>query len=687
MINHVRNVLCLFFGVALFSPITYGMETPWQQIARTSGFNPLLMLPPAPKPPKETFWQSMLKTAAQTAQTAVLDAVATKIASTVTQPIVNGISDRLQNDTCNHLACCGSWISSRWLRFKLDHPVLSNFLPKVGMLACATAGLASTRHVESAAYKKSALIAFPIIMAWKTYSLYRLGKRLHNSTFFIPEQDHTQPTTASYCDYQSWPLSLCSFKIACAEMETLNQTIREHPSLLIYGSSTPEEKLDVMRRIAQDMPLFIIDSERLSTMPNDYIANAIRLTIQKAHDTMNYEGKPCATVCINNIAKLFSLSCASAIRKILANEIEQSRVWSTDRQRVIMVALDNNRSISQTSIGELFYMHVQFNRQFPEVSASDAQPTYTFITENDSFLNALGDRSRTLINAGKQTAQPQMSKEEALLLAPPPAFPKLEDLPCVPTYLSNMVKKLHNPASTEESTPRNILLWGKPGTGKSLMAVAFAKSTQLPAYILNATELADSKRDLDPSVIFDLLGSRATRLDRPGIKRAILVLDECDILFKPQEELAADSHAQRVSSQLRSLLSGLHAQSKNIMIIATCNGNPATDLDKTLTRDERFHTINITQPHAQEDTKRILAYDLQHISELSSTERDEIAARLSEPAQGLSQAQLKDLLNSARFEIDMDNAETRVEEFIKEATRLAAEKKRDASEFAESESA
>lgn len=678
MISHFKNSLYIFWGIALCPAFAAAMEPELQRMIKEARLNPFMTLSaPRPLPAVESFWQSMLKLSAHKAETAIFGAVATKIANAVSQPLVNGLGEQLQAETCNHLSCCGSWLSRRWLRFKLDRPILSSFLPKAGVCTLASAGIASAAYAENKPYKHSAFVAFPIIIAWKAYSLYKLCKRLWNNTFFIPHQERQAPNEARYCNPQSWPLSLYSFMIACSDTSIFHQTLRQHPCLLLYGSTTEQEKLNLMRYIAQrsDTPLFVVDTTHFDTMAEHEITAVIRLTINTAHNTIDCENRPCAMVCISNLSTLFSSKRSQqAIKRVIATEIEKNTSYGEDNRRVIMIGLDNNVTIAQPLFGELFYMHAQFNQDNAQAAASSDEPSYRFAVENDYFLNSLSERTRTLLDADKRAAQPQVSKEEASLLPPPAEFPTLESLPGVPRYLLNLVKEIQNPHIEEESVPRNILLWGNPGTGKSLMAVAFAKSAQLPAYVLNATKLVDSKLALNPETIFDLLGSRATRLTRPGVKRALLVLDECDILFKPLGTFADDSHAQRVSSQLRSLLSGLHAQSKNIMIIATCNGEPAKTLDPTLTRDERFHTIHITQPQSPEETKKVLAYDLQKFREFTDAERDEIANRLSEPAHGLSQAQLKDLLNSTKFDIDMD-VSSHVTDFVREAIRQAREKK------------
>jgi transitional endoplasmic reticulum ATPase len=126
--------------------------------------------------------------------------------------------------------------------------------------------------------------------------------------------------------------------------------------------------------------------------------------------------------------------------------------------------------------------------------------------------------------------------------------------------------------------PKGVLLYGPPGTGKTLLAKAVANES-------NAHFISIS----GPEIMSKFYGESEARL-REIFKEAkekapsIVFIDEIDSIAPKREEVTGEVE-RRVVSQLLSLMDGLEARGKVIVIAAT---NRPNALDPALRRPGRF---------------------------------------------------------------------------------------------------
>src|ERR687896_747437 len=126
--------------------------------------------------------------------------------------------------------------------------------------------------------------------------------------------------------------------------------------------------------------------------------------------------------------------------------------------------------------------------------------------------------------------------------------------------------------------PKGVLLYGPPGTGKTLLAKAVANES-------NAHFISIS----GPEIMSKFYGESEARL-REIFKEAkekapsIIFIDEIDSIAPKREEVTGEVE-RRVVSQLLSLMDGLEARGKVIVIAAT---NRPNALDPALRRPGRF---------------------------------------------------------------------------------------------------
>jgi transitional endoplasmic reticulum ATPase len=126
--------------------------------------------------------------------------------------------------------------------------------------------------------------------------------------------------------------------------------------------------------------------------------------------------------------------------------------------------------------------------------------------------------------------------------------------------------------------PKGVLLHGPPGTGKTLLAKAVASETNANFFSIGG-----------PEIMSKFYGESEERL-RETFKQAqenapsIIFIDEIDSIAPKREEVSGDVE-KRVVSQLLTLMDGLEARGKLVVIGAT---NRPNALDPALRRPGRF---------------------------------------------------------------------------------------------------
>src|SRR5918912_416165 len=126
--------------------------------------------------------------------------------------------------------------------------------------------------------------------------------------------------------------------------------------------------------------------------------------------------------------------------------------------------------------------------------------------------------------------------------------------------------------------PKGVLLYGPPGTGKTLLAKAVANETNANFYSIGG-----------PEIMSKFYGESEERL-RETFRQAqenspsIIFIDEIDSIAPKREEVSGDVE-KRVVSQLLSLMDGIEARGKLVVIGAT---NRPNALDPALRRPGRF---------------------------------------------------------------------------------------------------
>ena len=133
-----------------------------------------------------------------------------------------------------------------------------------------------------------------------------------------------------------------------------------------------------------------------------------------------------------------------------------------------------------------------------------------------------------------------------------------------------ITKYLENPESFGPWAPKNILFYGLPGTGKTMLVKALANELEVPLYLIKATSLIGDHVGDGASKIQDLFKKASEN------SPSIIFIDEIDAiaLHRSFQSLRGD-----VSEIVNSLLTEMDGISENESVITIGATNNPTSLD------------------------------------------------------------------------------------------------------------
>jgi proteasome regulatory subunit len=209
--------------------------------------------------------------------------------------------------------------------------------------------------------------------------------------------------------------------------------------------------------------------------------------------------------------------------------------------------------------------------------------------------------------------------------------------------------------------PKGVLLYGLPGTGKTLLAKAVAHRT-------NATFIRVVGSELVQKYIGD--GSKLVReIFEMARKKApsIIFIDELDSIAarRLNETTGADREVQRTLMQLLAEMDGFDKR-KNIRIIAATNRPDV--LDPAILRPGRFdRLVHVPMPGVEARGKILKIH-----CEKMSLARDIDFKRLAKATEGMSGADLKAIATEAgMFAVRKDKELVEMEDFLEAVGKVS----------------
>lgn len=191
--------------------------------------------------------------------------------------------------------------------------------------------------------------------------------------------------------------------------------------------------------------------------------------------------------------------------------------------------------------------------------------------------------------------------------------------------------------------PNNrILLTGKPGTGKTMIAKAFAGELGLPFFYVSASELTSQKyAGYGGSLLRQLF--QVAKSQQP----CILFIDELDTIGN-RESLGEDSvgfDAKSIINTLLVELDGINSHNDIIVVGAT---NRPQDIDEALTRPKRFGTILKTDDFTTRDRQNLIKSKLKPEMCMDSYE-DILKIFIDRTGNDFTPAILEEMINEAKL--------------------------------------
>ena len=132
--------------------------------------------------------------------------------------------------------------------------------------------------------------------------------------------------------------------------------------------------------------------------------------------------------------------------------------------------------------------------------------------------------------------------------------------------------------------PRGIILYGSPGTGKTLMAKAIAGEAGVPFYAATGSDFVQMYVGVGAARIRDLFKKAR---DAAGTSGAIIFIDEIDALGKKRSASPNGGNDER-DQTLNALLTEMSGFSENEGIVVIAATNRLDTLDEALLRPGRF---------------------------------------------------------------------------------------------------
>ncbi len=230
--------------------------------------------------------------------------------------------------------------------------------------------------------------------------------------------------------------------------------------------------------------------------------------------------------------------------------------------------------------------------------------------------------------------------------------------------LEEIVDYLKHPTRYKKAwakIPRWVLLYGPPGSGKTLVARAVAWEAEVPFFTVAGSEFMEMLVGMWASKVRDLFNKAKTSAP------AIIFIDEMDTIWKKRGQWATGGH-QEQEQTLNQILTEMDGFDKDTNVIVLAATNRPDMLDKALLRPGRFDRKVYVGTPTLEERIEILKVHCKNKKLAKDIDIESIAKRTS----GFVWSDLENLMNEAalktardrRVKITADDVEYALEKII-----------------------
>lgn len=296
-------------------------------------------------------------------------------------------------------------------------------------------------------------------------------------------------------------------------------------------------------------------------------------------------------------------------------------------------------------------------------------------SQNDRFNKQQQDSNSELAAANQEAINKKLTQGYFEVLHPKQVktlFKDIAGLYEAKDELTDLIQFLNNPLEFQRlgaKPPKGILLYGAPGTGKTMLARALAGEAKVSFISTSGSQFEEEYVGVGAARIRELF--RLAREQAP----CVVFIDEIDsIAFKRHTKNNPAWSAQAVN-QLLTEMDGLNDHiNKGILIVAASNRIDA--LDNAILRPGRLDRhIKLDLP-TQKERQEIFSIYLNKIV----TNADLDPEKLAKITPGFSSAELANLVNEAAIDatknnkanVDLESFEVAKDRFVLGSTRKAS---------------
>jgi cell division protease FtsH len=222
--------------------------------------------------------------------------------------------------------------------------------------------------------------------------------------------------------------------------------------------------------------------------------------------------------------------------------------------------------------------------------------------------------------------------------------------------------------------PSGIILYGDPGTGKTLLAKALAGEAGIPFYAVSGSDFVEKFVGVGASRVRELFAKA-----RSHERGAVVFIDEIDAVGRARSATDANGEREQTLNQILVELDGFTTMDRVICIAAT---NRLDVLDPALLRPGRFGRHIAVPLPSKEGRTSILEVHASGKPLADDVNFEELATTMG----GLSGAQLADVVNEAALMAGRSGADEIARSHMREGyLRVLAGPKRRSAPIAEGE--
>ncbi|SHI61750.1 cell division protease FtsH [Clostridium cavendishii DSM 21758] len=225
--------------------------------------------------------------------------------------------------------------------------------------------------------------------------------------------------------------------------------------------------------------------------------------------------------------------------------------------------------------------------------------------------------------------------------------------------VKDIVDFLKNPEKYEKygaRMPKGIILYGEPGTGKTLMAKAVAGEAKVPFYAISGSDFVQMYVGVGAARVRSLFKKAKAK------GKAVIFIDEIDAIGKKRSSGNNSGGSDERDQTLNALLTEMSGFAEKEGIVVMAATNRLDTLDSALLRPGRFDRhIEITLPDVNAREKILSLYFK------NKPHKDIDIKELAQKTTYFSGAKLESLVNEAAILAAKDNSEYILNNHLEEA--------------------